>query len=252
MGAILRYRDFLKTYKTRGYRLNHLKSYKHLFPIKSSSTLAGVAADLIGDGNLQGDPKWRLDFTSKSLDELKRFGKEIFFLFKIKGKIRKCKSNKYGKTYNFAINCSPIARILNLCGVPAGQKVLKPFKIPNWIRQDRGCFKRFCQRLFSCEGCIMYEKGRKFPQIRLDMWKTENLLKDGKEFIDEIAKGMYKYFRIKSKVIIQNMFNIRKDGSITRPIRLYIFNESVVRFFNKIGFEGSKQKDLKALISSNL
>jgi hypothetical protein len=44
MGVILRYSQFLETYKTRGYRIAHLKNYKRLFPIKASPQLAGVVA----------------------------------------------------------------------------------------------------------------------------------------------------------------------------------------------------------------
>jgi len=54
MGIILIYNDFLKTYKTRGYRIKHLDKYKHLFPIQANSKLAGITADLMGDGHLQG------------------------------------------------------------------------------------------------------------------------------------------------------------------------------------------------------
>jgi len=248
MGVILRYRDFLATYKTRGYRIKHLENYKYLFPINSSTALAGVVADLMGDGNLQGDPIWRADFTSKSKLELERFAKEIKKLFKKKCKIRKCSSNTYGKTYNSGVNCSPVARILLLCGVPSGQKVLKSFEIPEWIRKDKECFRRFCQRFFSCEGCIMHESNRRYPQIRLDYWKSEKLLKDGERFIKEICKYMKHYFDIDSTITFPINRNKRKDGIVTRPIRIYILNVSVVKFCNEIGFEGKKQKDLKALI----
>lgn len=175
MRVILRYKEFLETYKTRSYRIKHLEKYKDLFPIKANKTLAGIVADLIGDGHLQGDPIWRIDFTSKSIKELRRFEKEIYSIFQIKGTIRECKSNTFGKTYNIGINCSPIARILYLIGVPNGQKVLKKFDIPLWIKNDKECFRRFCQRLFSCEGTLMNEKDRNFPRIRLEMWKSQKI-----------------------------------------------------------------------------
>jgi len=175
MGCILSYKDFLKTYKTRGYRLKHLEGYASLFPVLASPGLAGIVADLMGDGHLQADPKWRIDFTSKEINELNRFDKEMNFLFNTKGKIRKCTSNKYS-TYNLAINSSPISRILFLCGVPSGQKVLTSFSIPKWIIDDKECFRRFCQRLFTCEGSINHD-GRKTPQIRLEMFKSEELIK---------------------------------------------------------------------------
>lgn len=246
MGGILSYTQFLKTYKTRGYRLKHLVNYKRLFPIKSSPRLAGIIADLISDGHLQADPKWRIDFTSKYAAELKRFEKEIKLLFNVGGKVRRCTSNKY-KTYNLGINSSPIARILWLCGVPNGQKVLISFKIPKWITQDKECFRIFCKRMFSCEGDINYKK-RKIPQVRIEMWKKEDLIpKDN--FIKELARYMKKHFGIESTIRLQNKENVRMDGTITKPIRLYIFGNSVIKFYKEIGFEGEKQESLKALLN---
>lgn len=248
MGGILSYSNFLKTYKTRGYRLKHLENYKNLFPIKASSRLAGIIADLMGDGHLQGDPKWRIDFTSKEVNELKRFENEMRILFNITGKIRKCTSNKY-QTYNLAINSSPIARILFLCGVPAGQKVLTPFKISDWIKDDKECFRIFCRRIFSCEGNINRYVDRRTPQIRLEMWKAEGLIKNGNSFIKSISRYMKLYFGIESLVRVQNRKTMRMGGLITRPVRLYIFGDSVLKFYKEIGFEGHKQESLKVLLN---
>ena len=247
MGVILRYKDFIKTYKTRGYRIKHLENYKHLFPIKSSITLSGIVADLICDGNLQGDPKWRIDFTSKSIEELKRFEKEIMSLFNVKCKIRECKSNLFGKTYNISMNCSPIARILFLCGVPSGQKVLTSFNIPDWIKKDKKYFKRFAQRVFSCEGSIMHEKNRKMPQIRLEMWKAQDL-KEDENFVEQLSKYIKEHFDISSTITKVNIYNTRKDGIITRPTRLYILGESVKKFHKYIGFEGEKQEKMNRIM----
>jgi len=249
MGEILSYRKFLKTYKTRGHRIRHLENYKYLFPINSNPPLAGIVGDLIGDGHLQADPKWRMDFTSKNIGELKRFEKEISCLFGVYGKIRACSSNKYGKTHNLAVNSAPVARILWLCGVPPGQKVLNPFGIPNWIKKDKSCFKRFCQRIFTCEGGLSHEKTRKMPRIRLEMWKSIHLIEDGQKFMKDISLLMSKYFKINSTVLVQNKENLRKDGIITKPIRLSLLSDSIIKFYDKIGFEGAKQKSLKALIS---
>jgi len=247
MGVILRYKDFLNTYKTRSHRIKHLKDYKYLFPVKSSKALAGVIADLICDGNLQGDPKWRMDFTSKSKTELKRFEREMNSLFNVKGKIRRCTTNKFGETYNLAINCSPIARILLLCGVPAGQKVLVPFKIPKWIKENKEYFRRFTQRVFSCEGGIMHGPNRKLPQIRMSMWKAENV-KEKITFLNELATYLNKHFDINSTITRPKRFNIRKDKIITRPLRMYITNTSVIKFHKEIGFEGEKQKKLNKIM----
>lgn len=248
MGKILSYRTFLATYKTRGYRIQHLENYKNIFPVRSTETLAGIVADLMGDGNLQGDPKWRIDFTSKYKNELKRFEKEIKSIFDVKCKIRDCSSNIYGKTFNISINCSPIARVLYLCGVPSGQKVLSEFDIPKWIKNNKKFFRRFSQRLFTCEGSIMHEKNRRLPQVRMHMWKIEKHLKKGNKFMENISLYMKKYFGIESTVRIGKPHNTRKDGKLTRPTVIYITGFSVLKFFKCIGFEGSKQERLSNIL----
>jgi len=252
MGIILRYKDFLETYKTRGHRINHLKEYQKLFPLKSSPVLAGIVADLICDGHLQGDPKWRIDFTSKDVEELKRFEEEIIKIFAVGGKVRECLTNTYSKSYNMGINCSPVARILFLVGVPSGQKVLQNFSIPEWIVKDKECFRLFCRRMFTCEGSIMNDNNRKIPQVRLEMWKEESLIKNGKGFLDLLCKMMKEYFDLDSTIRITNNTLKRKDGRTTRAVRIYILGDSVVKFFKEIGFEGTKQKSLKALITGYL
>lgn len=71
---LLTKRDVLKTYKSKVAGLKVLEKYDSWFPVYLSPELAGVIGDIMGDGHLQGVSKWRLDYTSKSLDELNRFG----------------------------------------------------------------------------------------------------------------------------------------------------------------------------------
>lgn len=241
MEIILRYNNFLETYKTRGYRLKNLEKFRYLFPIKTDAKIAGIIADIIGDGHLQGDPKWRIDYTSKQISELKRFENEIFSLYGIKGRIRNCTTNKRGKTFNIAINCAPIARIFFLLGTPAGQKVLTPFHLPQWIKNDKECFSRFAQRLFTCEGSVAHEKNRKTPQIRMSMWKEERLVDQGEQFFFEIEEALKNYFQINCSIRKTSLKNIRKDGIITHEIRMYILGDSVKKFSKVVGFEGEKQ-----------
>jgi hypothetical protein len=252
MGVILRYNEFLKTYKTRGYRLRHLENYRHLFPIRSSPMLAGLVGDLISDGHLQGDPLWRMDFTSKDLKELASFNKRMKNLFGIDSKVRNCTSNKYSKSFNLGINCAPIARIFLKIGVPSGQKVLKNYNLPEWIKKDKECFREFCRHLFACEGTIMHEKNRKTPQVRFEHWKSEKYFEGGREFVKEICVHMEKYFQIKTTIGFPNQRGNRKDGIITRPIRVYILGDSVKKFFSLVGFSNHKQKSLKGKLLSSL
>jgi hypothetical protein len=89
------------------------------------------------------------------------------------------------------------------------------------------------------------------PQIRLDMWKSEKYLKQSEEFISDIAKYLNKYFKINPTIKKVNIYNTRKDGIITRPIRMYITGKSVINFCKEIGFESKKQKLLKNILGNS-
>ena len=242
---LLNFKDVLKTYKSEQHGIIALSKYKFWFPIKKSTKLAGIIADLIGDGHLQGYSKLRLDYTSKDIDELKRFNREIYNLFKLNGKIRQCKTNKY-RTYNLGINNKPLARVLILCGVPPGAKVFSNFKIPKWIIEDKELFARFINRLFSCEGCVDLQS----KCIEFKMYKSIDLIDEGANFFKDIKYYLEKYFKIKTtNPFLEGRTNIRKDGRKTKGIRIKIKNkESLKNFKQFINFENKKkQKRLKRI-----
>ncbi|MBI5060694.1 MAG: hypothetical protein HZB67_00090, partial [Candidatus Aenigmarchaeota archaeon] len=87
---LITYKDMFKMYKTKGRAKLALYPYQFWFPIKSSPSLAGLVADLMCDGHLQGDPMWRFDYTFKFFGEKCRFENVLYELFKIKGKERPC------------------------------------------------------------------------------------------------------------------------------------------------------------------
>lgn len=240
-------KDVLKTYKSADSGMRILNNYKYLFPIIPSETLAGIIGDLFGDGHLQGDPKWRIDFTSASKKELQRFGNEFLKQFKINGKIRPCRTNMFGSTFNYGINCKPVARALFLCGVPAGNKVLQSTNIPRWILQNPNYFKRFVQRLFDCEGCVSVND----KVIEIQMYKDEKLMENGFKLFYDIKSGLRKYFDIDtSNPFTEKRANVRKDKIRTKAVRLKIkSSDSLVNFWKYINFETqSKQKNLKEII----
>ena len=242
---ILNYEDVLNTYKSRKHGEKALSYYSHWFPFKASSNLAGIVADLIADGHLQGNPKNRFDYTSNSVSELERFNHEIYLLFGIKGKIRQCTTNKYG-TMNLGINNSPLSRSLRLIGVPVGPKVLQPFSIPEWILADKFLFSKFINRLFSCEACVDVQS----KAIDIKMYKEISLVNDMISFFKTIQKYLRKYYKISStNPFLVNPLNIRKDGKQTRGVRIKIKNkDSLIKFKEHIGFDDkNKQKKLMTI-----
>lgn len=239
-GFLLDFQDVLGTYKSKQYGIKALSKYINWFPIKPSIILAGIVADLMGDGHLQDEPNLRLDYTSKSSKELKRFEKEVVSLFGIKGKIRKCTTNKYN-TKNLGINNKPLARVLKLIGVPTGAKVLKKFSIPKWILKDKKLFSRFLNRLFSCEGCI----DLKNRYIEISMYKSLELIKNNFKFFKDIKFYLEKHFQIKTiNPFLGSWISKRKDGKRTRGVRLKIKNQDSLKRFQKfIGFEDRSKKE---------
>ena len=249
MKSILDAEDLFKLYKSRFYATKATNDYSNWFPIFASPQLAGVVADLMGDGHLQGEPKWRLDYTSKRKNELQRFGKEIFGLFGIKGKSRPCNGNKWGTSFNYGVNCKPLARVLHLLGVPTGRKIKKEFLIPKWILGDKGCFRIFVRRLFDCEGCVSVEGSSSF--ISIEMWKSEEFLNNGIEFFKEIKKGLNKHFDIcTTNVFLNGVVVNRGNGLKVRGVRLRIKRlKSLVNFYKEIGFDNHvKQNKLKDVL----
>ena len=140
------------------------------------------------------------------------------------------------------MNYKAVAVILFLFGAPKGNKVLQPFKIPNWILEDKEFFRRFIQRLFDCEGTPDCEGA-----IMIEMWKSQELLDEGLEFFQSIKLKLKEYFDIEtSNPFTYKTNKIRKDGIKTVPIIIKIRRkDSLAKFFKHIGFENvEKQRRL--------
>lgn len=245
MKTLVTYSKLLKMYKSREAGIESLKSIKHLLPLYPSKRLAGIVGDMFGDGHLQGPKLWRLDFTSASLKELKRFEKEFYLEFGVKGKVRKCTTNIFGSTYNYGINNKRIARLLFLCGVPYGNKVFQQLEIPNWILSNKLYFKRFVQRLFDCEGTVDVDN----KYVEICMSKNDDIINNGYEFFDQIRYRLLKYYGIvTTNVFTVSTPNRRKDDLITRQMKFKIKRQdSVLKFSRSIGFE-TRRKQQKLIV----
>jgi hypothetical protein len=241
--------NVIKMFKTKRNGTLVTSLHKNWFPVISSEKLAGIIGDLICDGHLQGEPKWRLDFTSKNTFELERFGKEIFKIFQVKGKARPCTSNRFGKTYNYGVNNKMLSRIFYKLGVPYGCKVKQEFLTPRWILNNKEYFRTFCKRAFTCEGCVSVEGASSF--IEINMWKADYLKENLIEFFNQIKIRLKNYFDIiTTNVFLSSYYNLRKDGIKTIGARLRIKRlNSLINFYNNIGFDDPiKQNKLKQII----
>ena len=217
------------------------------FPLYPSEKLAGLVADLMGDGHLQGNPKWRFDYCSGSEDELYRFEESVVSLFGVKGKIRKCTANKYG-TMNYGVNCRSLAKTLFLIGVPTGNKVIRNYPIPSWILVNKEFFSSFVRRYFDCEASVDV----RFKAISVEQWKSKGLAEGGNNFLRQIKNGLKEYFDIDStNPFVSSRAFERTYGATVHGIRLKIKNRKNLRkFYECIGFDSkNKMAKLKLAIA---
>ncbi len=245
---MITFQQVLGMYKSEIAGKKALEKYSSLFPITPNEKLAGIIGDMFSDGHLQGEPKWRLDFTSKDKKELRRFGEELFAVLGVKGKIRRCTTNKFGETYNYGVNNKPISRILYLAGVPAGNKVLQSFFIPDWILNNKDFFRRFIQRVLDCEGTI----DTKSKYIELQMYKCIDKLEEWFIFFRIIKGKLLEYYGIETtNPFTDTRFNLRKDGIKTKVVRIKIKKkDSLIKFREHINFENKdKRRKLNSVIS---
>ncbi|MBU4072417.1 MAG: hypothetical protein KJ773_09615, partial [Candidatus Thermoplasmatota archaeon] len=214
---LLDFKDVLKTYKSEKHGKEILEKYRKWFPLYASKELSGLVADLMCDGHLQGYPKLRFDYISKYPKELMRFEKILYNLFGIKGKIRHVDGNEFGTSFIYGVNCKPLARLLLTVGVPHGAKVLKEFRIPKWILEDKEYFREFVRRAYLCEGSFY----KKDFFIGLQFYKADYLKDNGFEFVGDIRNNMIKHFGIRcSRVYTYKAKCIRKDDIKTIPNKM--------------------------------
>lgn len=253
--VLIKQKFMLHFYTSINPKTKTIKRMDEIFPIIASPKLAGIVADLMADGHLQKN-RWRFDYTSKDKKELLRFEKALFKIFKTKGKIRPCTTNKHSTTYNYGVNEYLTSKILSLIGVPRGEKVTQGYNVPSWILKDKDCFRKFIQRLFTCDGWVSHSPKYHTTSLAYNQYKLEPLAKEKLTFIKQISEYLKKYFNISTNISLSNYTKrgiYRKDKKITTRITLRIKNKDIIKFHHKVGFdEGLKRKRLKKIIEKRI
>lgn len=245
MTPLVDFSRLIQTY-SQNNKLKFDERPKRWLPLYPSPKLAGLVADLMADGHLQGPSKWRFDYCSKSLDELNRFENVLYSLFGLRGQIRDCTTNKYN-TKNYGVNCRPLAKILYLVGVPYGNKVLKKYSIPDWILSDKERFTFFIRRYFDCEAGVDVRT----KAIAVELHKSTDLIENSLAFLNQMKQGLQRYFGIKTtRPFLLSLKVKRKCGAFVQGARLKIRRkESLKRFYENIGFDTPhKMERLKLII----
>ncbi len=178
---------------------------------------------------------------------MNRFGNTVFSVFGLKGTIRPGTTNKYN-TKNYGVNCRPLAKTLFLIGVPYGNKVLKKYLIPNWILNDKDCFRFFIRRYFDCERSIDLKK----KSLSVEVHKSTELIENSFVFLNQFKQGLLKHFDIKTINPFKLSLKVkRKSGATVQATRIKITRrENMEKFCAEIGFNSKlKMEKLKSTIS---
>src|SRR3989344_1178038 len=138
---------------------------------------------------------------------------------------------------------------LNYLGIPAGDKILTAYKIPNWIENGSTKIRKaFLQALFDDELEGLYKDKTRFNTwkgFKFKMSKRKELINEHIYFLDQIKK-MLTHFGIETgsiKVDNNDKYS-RKDGVISIPtyFRISTKKENRKQFYKKIGFNREKKK----------
>lgn len=199
---------------------------------KIDKNLARITAYLTADGHIYKDLKG-FHFYSKDEEILKELEEMIHKKFRLRGNYRE--GNGYGKCFTYTVFNSRITRFLNELGVPAGDKVITSFDVPEWIKNNKKLSKEYLRILFYCEGS-KYKQSKNTERIKINFNKAERLLEDGLKFMGSLKK-LLKDFDIETSNIWISGGNERKrDGEVTKQINFHVKSNSINTFINKIGW----------------
>lgn len=246
--------NFLRTYINKAYGYKVLNQYD-ILPVRPSPILASIVAHLMGDGNLSKD-KFVGDF---------RFYGTVPILNKIKDDVKKefgINPYKYyhhpqGDVYVLKYNNCVISRILELCGVPRGDKILNYFKVPDWIMNgDKEIKKAFLSSIFTDEMCrIRKSKNGSWDGLEFVMSKSKHRIESLIYFLNQLRNLLNDFEITSSDVKIkESKIYFRKDGNITYPagFRIHTKIDNRRKFYFNVGFcDEEKQKILYTSIKPN-
>jgi len=163
-------------------------------------------------------------------------------------------SNKYYNCYSFYINASSLVVLLETLGVPRGSKVDKEYRLPSWIFKATLWQKRlFLASLFGCELRVPHRRLNRrgyFDAPVFSMGKREDILENGKEFLNDI-RLLLEDFGVKTLYINIRKRHISKKGNVTYLLDLVISPkmENLINLWGKIGFEYNYGRSFMANIA---
>jgi len=157
-----------------------------------------------------------------------------------------------GKTTYFRLNSDVLIKLLEFLGAPRGDKIVTPYRIPDWIMNGTMFVKReFLRSLYGCEGYSPRIEKKNFEALTLRMHKSRKHARCMIYFLKQV-KRLLKEFDVEAYIKIRKLGNQRKDGHITDSYELILKadNETMFRFFSRVGYAYEKEKGIKSRLAA--
>lgn len=215
-------------------RTDHeLSNYKDI-----SAFLAMNVGFLMCDGHLRKNLQ-QINYFFNQKDDAELFKKYFLSVFNEE----KLSLAHYSSCFRVSICNKSLAVLLNTLGVPTGNKVYKPFLVPDWIYYGPDNVKRtFLSTIYGNEGSKPQDN--KF-RIQFVLSKTKEFVPNLLQFLNQV-RAMLNHFDISTSHI-----QLRKQKRRAFCGRFYIKGkEDLTKFYNKIGFlyASEKQEVLESLV----
>ena len=235
---ILRNKDLINIEELYSYSFLSKYDLHYLIDKNILVFLSKLVAFIMGDGHLT-KVKQNIYFYFRHLEDANKFKEDFLSIFyKEKVKIKKAIY-----CYEFQMSSKSFANLLERLGAPIGNKVIKPFLVPNWIYHGPNDIKlAFLSTIYGNEGSK--------PQD--NKWRIQFVISKNKEniknlliFLNQI-KHMLDYFGFTSSYI-----QLRKQEGRQFCGRYYIKGRSNLHKFYKLlefSYASEKQQVLENLI----
>jgi len=207
------------------------------FPVNAftlDKNLASIFSHITFDGHLYKNLRG-LMFSSKSIEDIKRFGEIMKNKFGLQGNYRFNHSGSHKQTHQILFFNKQVNQFLFNNGLPKGNKASQAFDVPAWIKESEEFSREYLKIAYLCEGCLEKEKGRS-PRISFVQSKCADVIEAGLIFMESL-KSMLRDNGIESgKLYISPERLRRRDNKPSHDIRFRIKTSDSNRFIREIGW----------------
>lgn len=225
-----------------GIAYNVLREVKEKWLVRYDDERAGILARilgfLIGDGHLAKG--WRRIWFNSSREELEALAEDLKRLgLKPSEIIERETSSEIrgrpvkGRIHMLYVDSSAFHALMRFWGVEVGNKTVKGYAVPDWIKEGNLFVKReFLRGLFGADGTKPSGERYNFNGIKLEMRTSVESLEKTTEFFNDVAE-LLREFDVDSKVIVSPAE--KKDRFIVRLV-VTPNDANYIRFLTRVGY----------------